>query len=267
MASKAKAGTSSENERKCHRKECRKNKRKDCDNNMCKKCCENCGKACAAHGVHKDAFDVYAPPSYESSEEFHKVQPSAHLENRKKFEEVISVKKPLRRLTFGSDFSVMDDDLTKVVDLWGDQLVVLELGSSDSGCGSYLTDTSVQHLASHCPNLRKLRLESATRVTDKAMIDIMTKCPLLEELHVSGNDKSSGKLTDKTMKLLFEKDVLPNLKQICVTDQIAIKHNTVYRLRSKRHRLRIIAGETDSDSFAHSMVLSMMGMDYGDGLF
>lgn len=161
----------------------------------------------------------------------------------------------------------MDDDLTKAIDLWGDKLVVLELGSSDSGCGSQLTDTSVQHLAAHCPNLRKLRLESVTRVTDKAMIDIMKKCPLLEELHVSGNDKINGDITDKSIKLLFEDDVLPNLRQICVTDQSAIEHNTVYRLRRRRPKLRIIAGETDSDSMAHSLVLSMMGMDYGDGLF
>ena len=115
--------------------------------------------------------------------------------------------------------------------------------------------------------MRKLRLESANRVTDKAMIDIMKKCSILEELDVTGNDKISGELTDKSMKMLFEDDVLPNLRQICVTDQRGIEHNTVYRLRRRRPKLRVVAGETDSDSYAHSMVLSMMGLDYGDGLF
>ena len=78
--------------RKCQGKGCPNQKKKECDNNMCGKCCRNIGEAC---DIHEDAFDVYAPPSYESSYKFHKIEPSAHFENRKKFDEFISVKKPV----------------------------------------------------------------------------------------------------------------------------------------------------------------------------
>lgn len=86
-------GNQNPQSRKCHGKGCPNQKKKDCDNYMCGRCCRNSGESCDAH---EDAFDVYIPPSYESSHKFHKVEPSAHFENRKKFEEFISVKKPVR---------------------------------------------------------------------------------------------------------------------------------------------------------------------------
>ncbi|KAK3733947.1 hypothetical protein QZH41_010767 [Actinostola sp. cb2023] len=251
--------------RKCHGKACSNQNKKDCDNMMCGRCCRNSGKACYAH---EDPLDVYIPPQYQSSLKFHNIEPSVYFTNKQKFEEFTSSNnKQISRVGFDGYFSVMDPDLIKVVDLWGDQLVVLSLGSSDSGCGSHLTDKSIQHLADNCPNLRKLKLESTTGVTDKAMCDIISKCCRLEELDVSGNDKISGKLTDKSLKMLFDDNALPSLKQLCVTDQSEILHDIVYRLRRRRPKLKIIAGETDSDSYAHSMVLSMMGLEYGDGLY
>ena len=168
---------------------------------------------------------------------------------------------------FSSDFSVHDEDVIKAVDLCKDSLVVLELGSSNTGAGVWLTDTAVHHIANNCPNLLKLRLESVTGVTDVAVIDVMFKCPLLEELEVSGHDRSSGSLTDECIKRLFDLSVLPSLKGLIITDQLRVRHDVVYRLRRRRPKLKIIAGETDSDSFAHSMVLGMMGLSYGDGLY
>lgn len=170
-------------------------------------------------------------------------------------------------MTFGSEFSVHDDDVIKVVDLCKDSLVVLELGSSNTGAGVWLSDTAVHHIANNCPNLRKLRLESATGVTDDAVNDVMVKCPLLEELEVSGHDRSSGSLTDECIKRLFDLSVLPSLNGLIITDQMRVRHDVVYRLRRRRPKLKIIAGETDSDSMAHAMVLSMCGMNYGDGLY
>lgn len=79
--------------RKCHGKGCPNQKKKDCDNEMCGRCCRKSGEYC---DVHEDAIDVYMPPSYESSYKFHKVEPSAHFECRKKFEEFIKAKKPVR---------------------------------------------------------------------------------------------------------------------------------------------------------------------------
>lgn len=174
---------------------------------------------------------------------------------------------PFRSITFGSDFSVHDEDVIKAVDLCKDSLVVLELGSSNTGAGVWITDTAVHHIANNCPSLRKLRLESVTGVTDVAVIEVMYKCPLLEELEVSGHDRSSGSLTDECIKRLFDLSVLPDLKGLIITDQLRVRHDVVYRLRRRRPKLKIIAGETDSDSVAHSMVLGMMGLSYGDGLY
>ena len=180
---------------------------------------------------------------------------------------ILSLPTPFKSVTFVSDFSVRDDDVIKAVDVCKGILVVLELGSSNTGAGVWLSDTAVHHIADNCPNLRKLRLESVTGVTDAAVSDVMMKCPLLEELEVSGHDRSSGSLTDECIKRLFDLSVLPKLKGLIITDQLRVRHDVVYRLRRRRPNLKIIAGETDSDSFAHSMVLSMCGLDYGDGLY
>ena len=189
------------------------------------------------------------------------------LSTRVDLDNLNNVQKPFRNVTFASDFSVRDEDVIKIVDLCKDELVVLELGSSNTGAGVWLTDTAVHHISNNCPNLRKLRLESVTGVTDSAVIDVMFKCPLLEELEVSGHDRTSGSLTDACIKKLFDLGVLPQLKNLIITDQLRVRHDVVYRLRRRRPMLKIVAGETDSDSFAHSMVLQMMGMSYGDGLY
>lgn len=187
--------------------------------------------------------------------------------SRDDLDDISGIPTPFRSITFGSEFSVRDDDVIKAVDLCKDNLVVLELGSSEIGTGVWLSDVAVHHIASNCPNLRKLRLESVTGATDAAVIDVMYRCPLMEELEVSGHDRSSGSLTDECIKRLFDMSVLPNLKGLIITDQMRVRHDVVYRLRRRRPKLKIIAGDTDSDSMAHSMVLGMMGMCYGDGLY
>jgi hypothetical protein len=62
---------------------------------MCGRCCRNSGEAC---DIHEDSLDVYIPPTYESSHKFYKIEPSANFENKKKFEEFISVKKPVSNM-------------------------------------------------------------------------------------------------------------------------------------------------------------------------
>ena len=148
-----------------------------------------------------------------------------------------------------------------------EDLVVLELGSSDTGDGVWITDKTLKCVADNCPKLRKLRLESVTCATDNAVIEVTSKCPLLEELTVSGHDRTTGALSDKFLKVLFDVNVLPGLNLLCITDQWGIHYDVVCRLRRRRPKLKIVAGETDSDSFAHSLVLGMMGMSYGDGLY
>lgn len=156
----------------------------------------------------------------------------------------------------------MDQDIVRVVDCWGASLVVLTLGSTDSGCGCHLTDQSAIYLANNCPKLRRLVLESATNITDKGMCELIDKCKNLEELEITGNDKISGKLTDASLKKLFDDNVLPNLQQVCVNDQLGVNHDVVLRLRRRRSNLRVLAEE---DDFEDVMRMSLMGMDYGFG--
>ncbi|XP_068675364.1 uncharacterized protein [Montipora foliosa] len=249
-------------QRKCRGLRCSNQPKRGCDFDMCGRCCKKIAEPCS---VHED-FSVFEPPVFHGNYSLTKIEPRALFSSKTDLDHLISVT-PFRSVTFGSDFSVHDDDVIKIVDLCKDSLVVLELGSSNTGAGVWLSDGAVQHIANYCPNLRKLRLESVTGVTDNAVNDVMTKCPLLEELEVSGHDRSSGSLTDECIKRLFDLSVLPSLKGLIITDQMRVHHDVVYRLRRCRPNLKIIAGETDSDSFAHSMVLSMCGMSYGDGLY
>ncbi|KAJ7325359.1 hypothetical protein OS493_029908 [Desmophyllum pertusum] len=249
---------------KCKGARCSNQPKRGCDFEMCGRCCKKVSEPCS---VHEDAFSVFEPPVFERNYSFFKIEPKVFFSSRDDLENIGNLPAPFRSVTFGSDFSVHDEDLIKAVELCKDSLVVLELGSSNTGAGVWVSDTALHHIANNCPNLRKLRLESVTGATDDAVIDVMVKCPLLEELEVSGHDRSSGSLTDECVKHLFDLSVLPNLNGLIITDQMRVRHDVVYRLRRRRHNLKIIAGETDSDSFAHSMVLSMMGMDYGDGLY
>lgn len=95
----------------------------------------------------------------------------------------------------------------------------------------------------------------------------MKHCHDLEFLEVSGNDKISGELTDRTLKEFFDVNVAQNMKTLIVTDQHRISYEVVMRLRRCRPNLEITAGETDSDSMAWSLILGMTGRWYGDGLY
>ena len=88
-----------------------------------------------------------------------------------------------RGVTFGREFNVQDADVMDAIDKC-EELLVLELGDSDSGNGSSLSNKAVTYIAEHCPQLRKLRLESVTRVSDESVYEVMRKCSDLEELTI-----------------------------------------------------------------------------------
>ena len=163
--------------------------------------------------------------------------------------------------------NLKDEHLLAIAQAFGPQLKVLEVGDSDTGYGSYFSSQAVQQFVRACPNLTKLHLESATQVDDKAFSAICSSCLQLQDLAVTGNDKVSGKLKSASVKLLTE-GKLPELRQLYITDQNGITYNAVEKLTKARgRRLRVQAGETDSDSMAWSMVLQQSGSRYGDGLY
>ena len=130
-----------------------------------------------------------------------------------------------------------------------------------------MTNALLKYIARNRPHLRKLRLESATSVNDDGVIELVMACHHLEFLEISGNDKISGDLTDRTMKIFFDLDVTPSLKTLIITDQQGISYDIVMRLRRCRPNLEITAGETDSDSMAWSLILGMTSGWYGSGLY
>ena len=145
----------------------------------------------------------------------------AFLKTKSDLEELVSSRKQLRCVEFGIDFEIHDEDLVTVVDKWKDNLVVLELGSSDTGDGVRLTDNAVRYIADNCCKLRKLRLESVTHASDDAVMDIMRNCPLLEHLEVTGHDKSSGALSDKSLKVVNQYLLLSICLSVCVCTYVS----------------------------------------------
>lgn len=143
----------------------------------------------------------------------------------------------------------------------------VDLGSSDTGRGRLVTDAVLHCISRKRPTLRKLRLESATSVTDDGVMQLLKQCHELEFLEVSGNDKVNGALTDRVLKEFFDVNVAPSLKTLIVTDQRGISYDVVMRLRRCRPTLEITAGDTDSDSMAWSLILGMTGGWYGEGLY
>ena len=252
------------NQKKCRGEKCSNQAKRDCDNSMCGRCCRKSQEVCS---VHEPDAGARAVTSYVTDRGFYHLEPRGYFNTREDMTQFTDSKKQLQGVVFGPDFKIRDDDIIRAVDMWKEDLVVLELGSSDTGDGVWLTNKALQYIADNCPKLRKLRLESVTNASDDAVIDITRKCPLLEELTVSGHDKSSGALTDRFLKVLFDVSVLPKLSLLSITDQWSVHCDVVNRLRRRRPKLKIVAGETDSDSFAHSLVLGMMGMSYGDGLY
>lgn len=93
---------------------------------------------------------------------------------------------------FGADFDVRDSHVTRLVDALGPQLQSIYLGSSDTGCGTWLTDAAVHAIVRGCPSLRQLALCSCTNVTDKAFLAVVEGLQQLEVLHCTGHDRTSG---------------------------------------------------------------------------
>lgn len=244
---------------KCSGSDCNNMAKHDCLNSLCGRCCKQSGLWC---DVHVNLF----PARYQTVRAHDLVKPRVNLARKEDLDCFLETKEEAQAVCFGSEFSVSDNDVIKVIDLCK-RLVVLELGSSDSGCGCDITDKLLDYVVQNCPRLCKLRFESALNVTDEAVLKVMKHCHELESLEVSGNDKISGKVTDRSLKVLFDQEILPKLKVLRLTDQHGISYDVVMRLRRCRPNLEITAGFTDSDSMAWSLILGMTGGSYGDGLF
>jgi len=122
-----------------------------------------------------------------------------------------------RHLKIASNFSIGMSDFSDVLSFCGLELIVLEAGDSDTGCG--LDSGAAAVIAGHCPRLQKLGLESS-RFNDDDLIRVGYCCPRIRYLRVTGNNKCSGNVKDKFLKTFKEdRSFLKKLKVLDLTDQ------------------------------------------------
>ena len=93
---------------------------------------------------------------------------------------------------------------------------------------------------------------------------IVSKCPLLQVLSITGHDKSKGALHD--LFVLSNPANLPRLRRLCVTDQ-PLSNHAADRLDQARPATLVGYGETDGYSMAAGMVMQESGGMFGDDLF
>ncbi|KAI8475069.1 MAG: hypothetical protein J3K34DRAFT_90680 [Monoraphidium minutum] len=174
----------------------------------------------------------------------------------------------LRSVTFGHEFGVTDEHVASLAAAVGRQLTSLRLGCADSGEGARLGDGAAASLAAGCgEGLETLHLTSVTGITGRGFEALMRGLPGLRELHFTGNDKITCKVSDRELGLLTsEPALLPHLTTLYLTDS-SVGYAKVKQLCKKRAKLTVHHGTSDGESYAAGMVRSLMGAEWGDGLF
>jgi len=122
---------------------------------------------------------------------------------------------------------------------------------------STLTEEIISVLIKSCPLLTEIDIESPN--LNEPIKHFLTECKFLSKLSITGNNKVSGGLREKTLQLLFDISQAKHLESLTITDQFKISRDFVYRLRRARPHMNVIAGETDGDSM---YFMSMMGMSW-----
>ncbi len=84
-----------------------------------------------------------------------------------------------------------------------------------------------------------LELSAAINVTDAAFAQLIGSLSCLRELHITGHDRCSGKLTSKSLKLLHDPTKLPRLQRLYITDQRSAQYVAVGKLINKRSGLKV----------------------------
>lgn len=102
-------------------------------------------------------------------------------------------------------------------------------------------------LAAACPNLVHVSLEASTDLTDSSLLALVTKCPDLQYVHISGNDKVRGRVEGPALEEIGEDASLgKKLQKLRLTDQGRYDgkfSKMVKSLSAKRKKLAIEVGE------------------------
>ena len=175
------------------------------------------------------------------------VHPKVYLKTYADLDRLVSNNSVVRSVIFDRDFDIRDEHIERVVKAKGPDLFVLALGNSDTGDGSWLSTSVTSLIASNCPRLQTLMLESCIKINDKAAVEIGERCTWLRYLTISGNDCCHGAMRSLSIdKLLRTKSFLPKLIHLDLTDQM-VGFEKLEKLAKSRRKLKILNGDTERD--------------------
>ncbi|KAI4263202.1 MAG: hypothetical protein L6R42_001642 [Xanthoria sp. 1 TBL-2021] len=124
----------------------------------------------------------------------------------------------------------------------------LESGDSDTGRGNKITDQAVTKLAAALPNLLRVSLSGATRLSDKSLLVFFTHCPDLRHISIGGNDRVSGSVKGPALNALREQPNLskkPDTLRLANQPEYNQKFNTaIKKVSAARKKLAIQVGCT-----------------------
>jgi len=227
-----------------------KNRPKDvCDRGLCRRCCVEYGKKngtdCHGHMLfftEGDFSDSEQDSSCDKRRDlglvprinFPYFKPRVTLYGAPNLEEAIKSKCRYQRIDFDGQFHLEDDHLIKLIDRFSVDLRCLALGSKETRAGMKLTVASLSQI-SKCRNLHKLSLECVINCDNETLQQIITGCPKLKYLEVSGCHKHSGSLTDVAIEPLFNQT--HQLQYLNLEFQREIGGEVLSRLKRRRPAL------------------------------
>ncbi|XP_013418609.1 uncharacterized protein LOC106179496 isoform X2 [Lingula anatina] len=220
---------------------CKNSAKKMCENGMCSKCCRHSKRMCEIHGHNLGFEDGVGHSDIPNHHRYVSVKPFLHILSNADWGEALQKKgeQGYRNIKFGPDVDLKDHHIELLASKCP-KLEVLEMGSSDTGSGARVSDRAIKCLTDRCPKLRKLKLESFTSISDEPLQRLFKMCSNLECFEISGNDKVCGRLTEKLVKQLFNKKLLPKLRFLSLQDQLNITPDVIFRLRRCRTNVKII---------------------------
>ncbi|KIV80777.1 hypothetical protein PV11_08254 [Exophiala sideris] len=172
----------------------------------------------------------------------------------------------LKRLSFSKgreEFNIKDHHLDLVVAAGANfchKLEEFSCGDDSTGYGSELSDAAVIRLAAACPNLRKVYLTSATRLTDDALLAFFTHCPKIHTLSITGNDKGKGNIKGSALlELKKDKEMAKQLRKLDLVDQQSLDHKYLKSVGTARKQLVITEGDSSEKSYDFGSISTWKG--------
>ncbi|KAI4625956.1 hypothetical protein J4E80_003090 [Alternaria sp. BMP 0032] len=127
----------------------------------------------------------------------------------------------IKEIEFGPDFVVRDAHLDAIATAGEAFRVKLEkigLGARLGKTNMPITDDAVIRLARACPNLKNLRLDSALLITGTCIPPILTACPNVTSLSITGHNGRTGSLNLDNLKPMADDPIIsvsaPKLKTL-----------------------------------------------------